>query len=198
MAQEIRRCRQAETTYTDRIAMEETIRQKREANGAGQKKLEAALELKRSEVQQVAIESQTRRNELEELSKRLEWKDSRTLRVELEKRSRELETLAEAVTAADKKAQECREKCRELEGLIFAPGNVLKQIQKQNRKKKSSKIRHWEEEKTAGRGFTGNMCRCGRATRMHMRHFGCICRNGSSLTGKNSRSANFTRRRTEN
>ena len=36
MAQEIRRCRQAETTYTDRIAMEETIRQKREANGAGQ------------------------------------------------------------------------------------------------------------------------------------------------------------------
>ena len=115
MAQEIRRCRQAEITYTDRIAMEETIRQKREANGVGQKKLEAALELKRSEVQQAAIESQTRRNELEELSKRLEWKDSRTLRVELEKRSRELETLAEAVTAVDKKAQECREKCRELE-----------------------------------------------------------------------------------
>ena len=81
--------------------MEETIRQKREANGAGQKKLEAALELKRSEVQQAAIESQMRRNELEELSKRLEWKDSRTLRGELEKRSRELETLAEAVTAAD-------------------------------------------------------------------------------------------------
>ena len=93
MAQEIRRCRQAEITYTDRIAMEETIRQKREANGAGQKKLEAALELKRSEVQQAAIESQTRRNELEELSKRLEWKDSRTLRVELEKRSRELKHL---------------------------------------------------------------------------------------------------------
>ena len=139
MAQEIRRCRQAETTYTDRIAMEETIRQKREANGAGQKKLEAALELKRSEVQQVAIESQTRRNELEELSKRLEWKDSRTLRVELEKRSRELETLAEAVTAADKKAQECRENAGSWREAYLRSGNVLKQIQKQNRKKKSSK-----------------------------------------------------------
>lgn len=139
MAQEIRRCRQAETTYTDRIAMEETIRQKREANGAGQKKLEAALELKRSEVQQAAIESQTRRNELEELSKRLEWKDSRTLRVELEKRSRELETLAEAVTAADKKAQECREKCRELEEAYLRSGNIWKQIRKQIRKEKSSR-----------------------------------------------------------
>lgn len=185
MAQEIRRCRQAETTYTDRIAMEETIRQKREANGAGQKKLEAALELKRSEVQQAAIESQMRRNELEELSKRLEWKDSRTLRGELEKRSRELEALAEAVTAADKKVQECREKCRELEGSLSSLREHMEADSETDPEEKSSRRSGTgKRKKRAGRGFIGNICRCGRATRMHMRHFGCICRNGSSLTGK--------------
>ena len=129
--------------------MEETIRQKREANGAGQKKLEAALELKRSEVQQAAIESQMRHNELEELSKRLEWKDSRTLRVELEKRSRELETLAEAVTAADKKAQECREKCRELEGSLSSLREHMEADSETDPEEKIQQaIRHWEEEKT--------------------------------------------------
>lgn len=55
MAQEIRRCRQAETTYTDRIAMEETTGRNGRRTEPGQKKLEAALELKRSEVQQAAI-----------------------------------------------------------------------------------------------------------------------------------------------
>ena len=165
MAQEIRRCRQAETTYTDRIAMEETIRQKREANGAGQKKLEAALELKRSEVQQVAIESQTRRNELEELSKRLEWKDSRTLRVELEKRSRELETLAEAVTAADKKAQECREKCRELEGSLSSLRERFEaDSETEPEEKIQQAIRHWEEEKN-------------RWSRLHREHVSVRTRN---------------------
>ena len=165
MAQEIRRCRQAEITYTDRIAMEETIRQKREANGAGQKKLEAALELKRSEVQQAAIESQTRRNELEELSKRLEWKDSRTLRVELEKRSRELETLAEAVTAADKKAQECREKCRELEGSLSSLREHMEADSETDPEEKIQQaIRHWEEEKT-------------RWSRLHREHMSVRTRN---------------------
>ncbi|MFR3285004.1 MAG: hypothetical protein ACLTR6_12300 [Clostridium fessum] len=182
MAQEIRRCRQAETTYTDRIAMEETIRQKREANGAGQKKLEAALELKEVRSQQAAIESQMRHNELEELSKRLEWKDSRTLRVELEKCSRELETLAEAVTAADKKAQECREKCRELEGSLSSLREHMEADSETDPEEKSSRrFGTGKRKKRAGRAFTGNICRCGRATRMHMRHFGCICRNGSEL-----------------
>lgn len=165
MAQEIRRCRQAEITYTDRIAMEETIRQKREANGVGQKKLEAALELKRSEVQQAAIESQMRHNELEELSKRLEWKDSRTLRVELEKRSRELETLAEAVTAADKKAQECREKCRELEGSLSSLREHMEADSETDPEEKiQQEIRHWEEEKT-------------RWSRLHREHMSVRTRN---------------------
>lgn len=76
-----------------------------------------------------------RHNELEELSKRLEWKDSRTLRVELEKLQRELETLAEAVTAADKKAQECPGKAGSWREAYLRSGNIWKQIRKQNRKK---------------------------------------------------------------
>ncbi|MFR8329827.1 MAG: hypothetical protein ACLVAO_07435 [Clostridium fessum] len=200
MAQEIRRCRQAEITYTDRIAMEETIRQKREANGVGQKKLEAALELKRSEVQQAAIESQTRRNELEELSKRLEWKDSRTLRVELEKRSRELETLAEAVTAVDKKAQECREKCRELEGSLSSLREHMEADSETDPEEKIQQaIRHWEEEKT-------------RWSRLHREHMSVRTRNEDAYAAlrvylqereqldreKQQISELYCRRRTEN
>ena len=150
-------------------------------------------------MQQAAIESQTRRNELEELSKRLEWKDSRTLRVELEKRSRELETLAEAVTAADKKAQECREKCRELEGSLSSLREHMEADSETDPEEKIQQaIRHWEEEKT-------------RWSRLHREHMSVRTRNEDAyaalrvylqereqLDRENSRSASFTRRRTEN
>lgn len=114
MAQEIRRCRQAEITYTDRIAMEETIRQKREANGVGQKKLE---------------------------------------------------TLAEAVTAVDKKAQECREKCRELEGSLSSLREHMEADSETDPEEKIQQaIRHWEEEKT-------------RWSRLHREHMSVRTRN---------------------
>ncbi len=57
---------------------------------------------------------------MEELSKRLEWKNMQELQDELLKHKSSLETLAMEASISDKKAQETREKCREIEGTLFS------------------------------------------------------------------------------
>ncbi len=172
IAEKINKCSRSEKIYAARIAEEDSIRSRRESNEKKQKELEASLDQEREKINQAEGEYLTGKRELEELSKRLEWKNMQELQDELLKHKSSLETLAMEASISDKKAQETREKCREIEGTLFSITEQINDFFKKHDKYKEfenlcvdssvkeiipeffteekimQEINHWETEKT--------------------------------------------------
>lgn len=152
IADAIKKCCNEEAMYTERLAMEDTINKKRVSNEARKKELEIAIDKEKDDIKKAEIECLTREKELGGLSDRLEWKSTEELNSEILKSKKELDSLAQEALRTDRMLQECREKCRELEGTLSALKEQMNKLSKNNNEipteeSVKGKIQYWENEK---------------------------------------------------